>query len=65
MTCLPNRRRQRGTVLLVVMVLLALMCVFMTWSAHSIFSLKSDLKLIEQKQLKRFENAVATDGRPQ
>lgn len=64
MICLRRKRREQGTVLLVVITLLALMCVFMAWGAHSIFSLKSDLKLIEQKQLKRYEKAVATESRP-
>ena len=62
---LRSRRRDQGTVLLVVITLLALMCVFMTWSAHSLFALKSDLKLMEKKQLKRFENAVATERQTQ
>jgi hypothetical protein len=65
MTCLPRKPRDQGTVLVIVIALLALMCVFMTWSAHSIFSLKSEIKLIEQKQLKRYENAVAVESRPQ
>lgn len=65
MICLLHQRRERGTVLFVVIVLLALMCVFMTWSAHSIFSLKSEMKLIEQKHLKRYEGAVAVESRPQ
>lgn len=47
--------RERGTILLVVMMLLALMCVFMLSTTETLFSLKKELRLIEKKQLQRYE----------
>ena len=47
--------RARGTILLVVMMLLALMCVFMLSTTETLFSLKKELRLIEKKQLQRCE----------
>ena len=65
MTLRTHRRREQGTVLVVVIALLGFMCAFMAWGAHSIFSLKSEIKLIEQKQLKRYQNAIGTESRLQ
>lgn len=53
----------RGTALIVVMVLLAIMGVLMVWTAHSLIFVKRELKLIEQKQLHRCEK-TATRHQP-
>ena len=50
---------QRGTALLVVMALLSIMFVLMVCTAQSIFFVKRELKLIEKKQLQRYEKRVA------
>ena len=47
--------RERGTALIVVMALLAIMCVFMICTTESLFHVKKELKLIEKKQLQRYE----------
>jgi Tfp pilus assembly protein PilX len=55
---------ERGMTLLVVMVLLAVMCVFMICAAQSITSVKRELKLIEKKQLQRHaKTPAAAPGR--
>lgn len=60
---LPLRpARPRGTALIVVMVLLAIMGVLMVGTAHSLFFVKRELKLIEQKQLQRFEKTATGQG---
>ena len=60
---LPLRpARPRGTALIVVMVLLAIMGVLMVCAAHSLFFVKRELKLIEQKQVKRFEKTATGQG---
>ena len=46
--------RARGTVLLVVLTLLAVMSVLMLTVGHSLFSVKSELKRIEKRQLQRY-----------
>ena len=55
---------QRGTALLVVMALLVIMSVFMVCTAQSIFFVKRELKLIEKKQLQRYETKAAPGARP-
>ncbi len=55
-----RRRPERGSVLVVVLALLAVMCLFMVAAGHSLFSLKRELKLIEQKQVQRQGNSTAT-----
>lgn len=56
--------QRRGMTLLVVMVLLAVMCVFMICAAQSITSVKRELKLIEKKQLLRHaKTPAAAPGR--
>ena len=56
----PSRR---GTALLVVMALLSIMFVLMVCTAQSIFFVKRELKLIEKKQLQRYEKSIAPGAR--
>jgi Tfp pilus assembly protein PilX len=56
--------RTRGMTVLVVMVLLAVMCVFMVGAAQSITFVKRELKLIEKKQLQRYEKARPAGPKP-
>ena len=60
----PSRQTHRsGTALIVVMALLAIMCVFMVCTAQSIYFVKRELKLIEKKQLQRYEKNAAPGAR--
>ena len=54
--------QQRGTALMVVVALLAVMCVFILCAAQSIFSVKRELQLIEKRHLQRYEKTVAKAG---
>ena len=58
----PQPARPRGTALIVVMALLAIMGVLMVCTAHSLYFVKRELKLIEQKQLHRLEKSVKGQG---
>jgi Tfp pilus assembly protein PilX len=61
---LPRRQvQERGMTLIVVMALLAIMCVFMLCTTQSIFFVKRELRLIEKKQLQRYEKTAAAEGR--
>jgi len=46
---------QRGTAIVLVMALLAIMCVFMVCTARSLYSVKRELNLIEKRQIHRIE----------
>lgn len=54
---------QRGTALLVVMALLAIMSALMVCTAQPIFFVKRELKLIEKKQIQRYEKSAASGAR--
>lgn len=56
--------RQRGTALIIVMALLAVMCVLMLGAARSVTFVKSELKLIEKKQLERCAQGMANARQP-
>jgi hypothetical protein len=60
-----QRPGERGTILLVVMMLLAVMCVFMLCTTEALFSLKKELRLIEKKQLQRYEKTPLRPRAPQ
>jgi Tfp pilus assembly protein PilX len=60
MNLLRRRVQERGTVLIVVMALLAIMCVFMLCATHSIFLVKRELQRIEKQQLQRYEKPAAS-----
>jgi hypothetical protein len=63
MNLLRKRVQERGTALIVVMVLLAIMCVFMLCTTQSIFLVKRELQRIEKKQLQRYEKPAASEVR--
>ena len=50
-----RKGREGGTILFVVMALLAMMCVFMLGTTGALVSLKKELKLIEKKQVERYD----------
>ena len=52
----PDHRR--GTAIVVVLALLAVMCVFMICTAQSIYFVKRELNLIEKKQLQRWQKTL-------
>jgi type II secretory pathway component PulK len=56
---IPTHRRQRGTAMLVVMTLLAVMSVLIGVGSHSLFLLKRELKLIEQRQVEHHAKSPA------
>ena len=56
----PSRRR--GTALVVVLTLLTIMGVLMVCAAQSLSFVKGELKLIEQKQLQRYEKTATGQG---
>jgi hypothetical protein len=61
---LPRRPAgESAAALIVVMVLLAVMCVFLLCAAHSIFFVKRELQLIEKRQLQRYEKPAAAQPR--
>ena len=49
-----QRSGERGTAVIAVMVLLAVMCVFMIGTTNSLIHVKNEIKLIEKKQLQRY-----------
>jgi type II secretory pathway component PulK len=50
----PRRSRTRGSAVLVVMILLAVLAVFVAVNTQTLHQLKAELKLIEQKQQARY-----------
>ena len=60
MKLLLRQTGARGSALIVVMVLLAIMAVLMICTAQSLFLVKRELKLIEKKQLQRYEKRPAS-----
>lgn len=54
-----SSRTERGSTLIVVMALLAVMCVLMICAAQSIGLVKRELRLIEAKQLRHWEKTPA------
>lgn len=62
---LPPARRPRGTAVIIVLALLAIMAMFMISATQSLYLVKRELKLIEQKQLQRAgKTPVAAAARP-
>ncbi|HMJ88511.1 MAG TPA: hypothetical protein VK530_01775 [Candidatus Acidoferrum sp.] len=53
-------RSNHGTALLVVMCLLAVMTVLILVGTQSLFVLKQDLKLMEQRQIERHSKSTAS-----
>ena len=56
-TVAPLGRRERGSAVIVVLALLAIITVYVVANSRTLFHLKSELKLIEQQQLKKFTPA--------
>lgn len=53
-------RRQRGSALIIVMILLSLLALFATQNRHTLFNLSQELQRIEASQLERLDgNATA------
>lgn len=61
-TSVPQRR-QCGMAIVIVMALLAVMCILMLCAAQSVTFVKRELKLIEKKQLERYERRSASTGK--
>ena len=59
-----SNSERRGTALIVVMALLAVMCVLMLCAARSVTFVKSELKLIEKKQVERCAQGIANAKKP-
>ena len=55
----PARREERGSATILVLALLALMTVFLTVNQLVLHNLKRELRLVEQKQLKKFQPPTA------
>jgi signal transduction histidine kinase len=58
-----SRLRERGMTLVIVMVLLAVMCVFVLCAAQSVTFVKGELKFIEKRQLERLEKLGSASKR--
>ena len=55
---------QRGTALVIVMALLFVMCLLMLCAARSVTFVKSELKLIEKKQVERCARGIVEVRKP-
>lgn len=55
----PYRRRERGSATILVLALVAIMMVFLTANQLVLHNLKRELRLVEQKQLKKFQPPAA------
>lgn len=51
----PYRRGERGSATILVFALLAIMVLYMNSNQLALHSLKRDLRVVEQKQLKKFQ----------
>lgn len=51
-----NRKGERGMATLVFIALLAIMMILVTAESRALFSLHREVKLLEQQQIKRFDN---------
>ena len=51
----PTGRGERGSATILVLTLLAILVVYMNSNQLALHTLKRDLRLIEQKQLKKFQ----------
>lgn len=61
----PTQRRNRGSAVLIVLALLALIVIFSNANTQIINSLRAELRLIEQRQLKHWSStSTATNAAP-
>lgn len=58
----PYRRREGGSATILVLALLAIMAVFLTSNQRVLHSLKREVRLVEEKQLKKFQVPPAKPG---
>jgi hypothetical protein len=57
---MPRRTRERGFFLVIVLLAItAIMLIYFTANARHLAALKHDLRLVEQKQVQRFNPAVS------
>jgi hypothetical protein len=55
----PYRRGERGSATILVLALLAIMAVFLTSNQRVLHNLKREVRLVEEKQLKKFQPPTA------
>ena len=64
----PNRRRQNGSTVLVLITLLTIMVMLATANSKALFHLHQEIKLLEKKQVERLNasqtNTVAVAASP-
>lgn len=59
-----NPQREAGSATILVLALLALMAVFLTANQLVLHNLKREVRLVEQKQLKKFQPPAARPAEP-
>jgi hypothetical protein len=60
----PNRRRQSGSAVIVVMALLAIILVYVAGNLRTLYNLNRELNLLERQQTRRLERAAQTTNTP-
>ena len=60
----PYRRGERGSATILVLALVAIMMVFVTANQLVLHNLKRELRIVEQKQLKKFQSPTAKPAAP-
>jgi hypothetical protein len=63
-TSTPNRRRQSGSAVIIVMALLAIILVYVAGNLRTINSLGRELKLLERQQTRRLQRVTQTTNTP-
>jgi type II secretory pathway component PulK len=58
LACSPKPSSQRGSAVLVVLVLLAIMALYMAANSATLNKLRTELKVVESKQLRRYREPV-------
>lgn len=58
----PYRGRESGSATILVLALLAIMAVFLTSNQRVLHNLKREVRLVEEKQLKKFQPPTAKPG---
>jgi len=65
----PSRRRQRGSAVIVVLVLLAIVFIYIGYNARALHYLARELAIVERQQIRRLEargqKAAAGSQRPE
>ncbi len=60
----PSRRRQQGTAMIVVLALLAIILIYVADNLQTLHHLGRELKLLEQRQIRRLQAAPETTNSP-